>query len=251
MNQMRSLRIFYQRHRLTLLASLTFLVSVILVGVITNLFSTILEIWFGQTPQRLLALVLGLVLLTLLAYGLIRLLSRETYRWLPLPREMHAHPHPVSIALVGPGPRRIYLNEPEKAPAAAAIRYHLGLGTLKQVWLIASDEGVPVAEELRRLYGGQVEIRLVTPPVRDILDVHETFDAANRLAGELLAAGWKPEEVIADYTGGTSSMSVGLALAALRNGFSMEFMSQVEGSESVPLQTGLQGRWKLSRRREA
>lgn len=248
---MNPLRAFFRRHRFTLLAFLTFLVSVVLLGVITDLLGTLLELWFGQTPQRLLALVLGLVILTILAYGLIRLLSRETHRFLPLPREMHAHPHPVLIALIGPGPKRMYLSEPEKAPAAAAIRYHLGLATLKQVWLIASDEGAPVAEELRRLYGGQVEIRLVTPPVRNILDMYETFEAADRLAEELLAAGWKPEEVIADYTGGTSSMSVGLALAALRNGFSMEFMSQVEGSESVPLQTGLQGRWRLSRRRGA
>ncbi|MGC8857005.1 MAG: hypothetical protein ACP5QU_09410 [Anaerolineae bacterium] len=248
---MNPLRAFFQRHRFTILTALTFLVSVILLGVITNLLSTLLEIWFGQTPQRLLALVLGLVLLTLLAYWLIRLWSRETHRWLPLPREMHARPHPVLIALVGPGPQKKFLTTPEESPAAAAIRYHAGLGTLKQVWLIASYDGAPVAEELRRLYGSRVEIRPVVPPVRDILDIHETFEAVNRLAGELLAAGWKPEEVIADYTGATSSMSVGLALAALRNGFSMEFMSQVEGSEPVPLQTGLQGGWRLSRRRGA
>lgn len=247
---MNPLRAFFRRHRFTILAILTFLDTVILLGVIINLVSTLLAIWLGQTPQRLLALIIVLVLLTFFAYWLIRVLSRETHRWLPLPREIHAHPHPVLIALVGPGPRRIYLDEPEKAPAAAAIRYHLGLGMLKQVWLIASDEGVLVANELRRIYNSnEVEIRLVVPPVRDILNMHETFEAADRLAGELLAAGWKPEQVIADYTGGTSSMSVGLALAALRNGFSMEFMSQVEGSESVPLQTGLQGRWRLSRQR--
>lgn len=250
---MNFLRSFFRRQRFVLLAFITFFLSVILLGVITNLLSTLLETILGQNLQRMLVLLLALFALAGLLYLLIWLLSRETHRLLPLPREMHARPHGVLIALVGPGAKKIFYSKPEGAPAAAAICYHLGLGILKEVWLIASDEGVPVAEELRRLYGDRVAIHIVSPLIKDILDMHETFAVANRLAGELTAEGWKPEEVIADYTGATTSMSVGLALAALRNGLSMEFMSRVEGSESVPLQTGLQAGlhkgWSITRRR--
>ena len=244
---MKTFLLLLRRQRLTLLTFLTFFLSVVLLGVLVNLFSTLLQILFGSTPQRLAILVFGLVLTALLLYGVIGLLGRETRRWLPLPREMHARPHAGLIALVGPGPNRSFLARPEDSPAAAAIRYHLEHGTLQHVWLIASDEGVPVAEALRELYGHQVVIHFVLPPIHNILDIGETFEAAVRVAGELPALGLSTGEVIADYTGATSPMSVGLALAALRSGFAMEFMSRLEGSASVPLQTDLQGGWRLDR----
>jgi len=246
---MKTMRGFFQQQRLVLLTVLTFLLSVVLLGVLVNLISTLLEMLFGSTPQRLSMLVVGLILVALLLYGVIWLLSRETNRWLPLPRELQARPHAGLIALVGPGPNRIFLSRPEESPAAAAIRYHLEKGTLKHVWLIASDEGVPVAEALRDLYGNQVTIRPVLPPIRDILDIPETFEAASRIEDELPALGLNAGDVVADYTGATSSMSVGLALAALRSGFSMQFMSRLRDSASVPIQTGLRGDWEIIHRR--
>lgn len=246
---MKSLRFFLQRQRLMLLTFLSFFLSVVLLGVLINLVSALLEIIVGSSPQRLLLLVIGLVLAVILLYALLQRMARETRRWLPLPREMAAQPRPGLIVLVGPGPNQIFIQNPAESPAAAAIRYHLQGKQLKHVWLIASDEGAPVAEALRNLYGEQATMHLILPPIRNILDISETFEAASRIAQELPPLGLTAEEVIADYTGGTSSMSVGLALAALRNGFAMQFMSRREGSESLPIQTGLQGNWKLTRRR--
>ncbi|MEM2889794.1 MAG: hypothetical protein QW358_00385 [Candidatus Hadarchaeum sp.] len=244
---LKTVRTFLLRQRVLILGVLTFILSGILAGIIINLLSAWLEQVFGQTTEGLLRMLLIGILVALLLAGVVWLLSRETHRWLPLPREMHARPHAGLIALVGPGPKKIFLTKPEDSPASAAIRYHSEQGKLKQVWLITSEEGAPVAEELRQLYENRAVIHIVLPLIRDILDINDTFECANHLAAELKAKGWKEEDVIADYTAGTSSMSVGLALAALLNGFSMEFMSQVAGSASVPLQTGLQGSWVLTK----
>ena len=54
----------------------------------------------------------------------------------------------------------------------------------------------------------QVQVQLSIPPLKDVLDVNETFRVVERIcAQEASARGLKPEDVVADYTGGTSSMS--------------------------------------------
>ena len=236
---MQVVRAFLHRRRVIVLSVLTFLLSVVFLGIIVNLFSSLLELIFGQTLKGLLTVLLVGIVVTLVLSLLIWALSQETHRWMPLPREMQARPHAGLVALVGPGIKRNFITNPTESPAAAAIRFHLGQGALRHVWLIASDEGVPVAESLRTAYEDQVAFHPVLPPIKNILDIRETFEAARQVANSLEALEMKPEDVIADYTGGTSSMSVGLALAATRHGFAMEFMSKVGASDSVPLQTGL------------
>ena len=241
---MQTLRVFLLRQRFVFLGLLTFLLSVILIGIIVNLLSSLLESVFGGTLQGLLTLILIGIFVAILLGILVWALGRETHRWVPLPREMQAKPHAGLIALVGPGPQMTFIAKPQECPAASAIRYHLQQGALKRVWLIASDEGLPVAESLRKMYEQQIILHLVLPTIKNILDINEVFEAVRQIAKDTESFGLKPEDVIADYTGGTSSMSVGMALAATRFGFSMQFMSKIGSSESVPLQTGL----RLSRK---
>ena len=153
---MQVVRAFLHRRRVIVLSVLTFLLSVVFLGIIVNLFSSLLELIFGQTLKGLLTVLLVGIVVTLVLSLLIWALSQETHRWMPLPREMQARPHAGLVALVGPGIKRNFITNPTESPAAAAIRFHLGQGALRHVWLIASDEGVPVAESLRTAYEDQV-----------------------------------------------------------------------------------------------
>ena len=239
------LRKFYRKYRFSMLAFLSFFLTVILTGILTNLISTLLQMAIGSAINRLAILIVVFIIFSLLLYWIIRKLSEERHRWYPVPREMEPRGHKGLIALVGPGANKMFYTSPEKSPAASALQFHFNKGALKQVWLITSDEGMPVAEALRDEYSKKGVKINICQPVRNILDITETFTLGNQIIQELPSLELQPEDIIADFTGGNTLMSVGLALAALRNGFSMEFMSQVAGSESRPVQVGVNFPWQI------
>lgn len=239
------LRKFYQKYRFSILAFLSFFLTVILTGILTNLISTLLQMSIGSDINRLIILTVVFIIFSLLLYGIIRTLSKDRHRWYPVPREMEPRGHKGLIVLVGPGANKMFYTFPEKSPAASAIQFHFQKGALKQVWLLTSDEGMPVAEALRDEYSKRGVKINICQPVRNILDITETFTLGNQIIQELPSLELQPEDIIADFTGGNTPMSVGLALAALRNGFSMEFMSKVAESESRPVQIGVNFPWQI------
>lgn len=53
-------------------------------------------------------------------------------------------------------------------------------------------------------------------------DAQDTFDAVNRI---FRSSGYEPEDIIADFTGGTKPMSVGMIMACLPAQRSLEYVS--------------------------
>ncbi len=120
--------------------------------------------------------------------------------------------------------------------AAFAIRYHLiEQGTLETVWIIPSDDSaelefgkgsyptalkVQVASKQLALdisKSLQVHIRRSVSPA----DSQDTFDEVNSI---FRRSSYKPWEIIADFTGGTKPMSVGMIMACLKSDRELEYV---------------------------
>ena len=127
------------RMRLRQSRSLLYLVlSVGLVGVLINLLSSYLVEALGTTPWRILQLVLGVAVVALALWAILRLAGEQA----PLeivPQEEKAPRFPGLVALVGPGKEGV---DPMEQAASVALRHHLapeGPGELlRAAWLVTS-----------------------------------------------------------------------------------------------------------------
>jgi hypothetical protein len=121
--------------------------------------------------------------------------------------------------------------------AEFAIRYHLiEQGTLETVWIIPSDDSAELefgkgshqtalkvqimSKQLAQDIGKplQFHIRRSVSPA----DSQDTFDEVNSI---FRRSGYKPWEIIADFTGGTKPMSVGMIMACLKSDRELEYVS--------------------------
>jgi len=116
--------------------------------------------------------------------------------------------------------------------AKFAIEYHLNKGSLEQVYLIPSNDSVSVQfgsstkEKAKEIQENctkdfpilKVEIdRKVSPA-----DAQDTFDTVNKI---FRTSGYEVDEIIADFTGGTKPMSVGMIMACLPTKRELEYVA--------------------------
>lgn len=131
----------------------------------------------------------------------------------------------------------ILVSRPESA--IFSIEYHFGQGTLERVWLIPSNDresdqfgpgSLAVAEEIVEFCQ---ELRDPDDPERRVVvevdrrgvspgDAQDTFDAVNRI---FRRSGYDSVDLIADFTGGTKPMSVGMIMACLPRSRELEYVS--------------------------
>lgn len=148
------------------------------------------------------------------------------------------------------GLERLHLRHSSLWPQLAAIRYHLGGGALRDCWLITTRGGdaegkpfgsvatAPILEAfVRRLPGGQSvslhtgESFTVAPTAYDTI-----YGIVDRIFRQ--EAVYRPQHVIADITGGTKLMTIGIALACLAPGRKMEYMSSDRDWKGEPVPEG-------------
>jgi len=135
-----------------------------------------------------------------------------------------------------PEPKRgLIILVSNKNSAMHAVRYHLQDGRLERVWLIPSNEreqdkfgpsSIGIAKEIetqcttlaaeanRAL---KVKISSEVSPA----DAQDTFDHVNRI---FRVGGFTPAEIIADFTGGTKPMTVGMIMACLPHERELEYV---------------------------
>lgn len=107
---------------------------------------------------------------------------------------------------------------------------------LRYCWLIGSHGGsLPQAEAIKTHYadsGLSIEVR----PVYDAFGVQETYDLVRRIYEvEACKIGLRPQNVIADFTGGTKTMSTGMLLACAQLQAPMQYMlGRRDGKPSEP-----------------
>ncbi|MFB2897740.1 hypothetical protein ACE1CI_32895 [Aerosakkonemataceae cyanobacterium BLCC-F50] len=128
--------------------------------------------------------------------------------------------------------------------AKFAIDYHyIEKGTLEKVWLIPSNDtekdkfGEPsiskvdpiedYCKELKTNYGRPLEVIVHRKGVCPG-DAQDTFDYVNRVYRQ---SGYAEHELIADFTGGTKPMSVGMIMACLKRDRELEYVSFVFASK--------------------
>lgn len=223
-----------RRHRNLVLL----LASGLLMPLVTELTSSWLEATIGRTPGHLLQLLAIGVALAVGMWVLYLALGRQPSQEL-VPEEERPPRFPGLIVLVGPGRREA---DPDSLSHNLAIEYHLtceGAGgePLRVCWLIATagERGsVTVARQVRERYRDRCEV--IIHRLRDAFDVEEAYQVVHRIyTQEAAEHGLTPDQIIADFTGGTKPMSAGMVLAC-RNRWPMQYMTGGrKGIASVPI----------------
>ena len=136
------------------------------------------------------------------------------------------------------GKKGLILLVSNPASAEFAIRYHFAAKqTLERVWLIPSNatrsaefgaSSRPAAEQIKQAAAdlAESEGRPLAVEIHDTgvspADAQDTFDYVNRV---FRRSGYEPGEIIADFTGGTKPMSVGMIMACLPAQRELEYVS--------------------------
>lgn len=227
---MSRIRLLLRRYRSPLVIS----ISGFLFPLFTNLLSNLLESAFGKTSAQLLQLVAIIAALVVSVFALTLAARITPVRWEPVPRNMKPQHKAGLIALAGPG-RAGEAKDIESDVAYIAIRHHLDSGQLKVVWLLASSAGMTTANQLVSIFEPDVQVEVV--PIHDILSITETYAAVRAIyTREATQKGISADDLIADYTGGTSPMKAGMVLACA-NLLPLQFISGRPGAKSTPIQT--------------
>ena len=208
-------------------------ISALLVPLITNLASSWLELTIGRTPNRLMQLLaIGVALIVGLWVLHLALEKREPLELVP--EEERPPRFSGLIVLVGTGRKDI---KPEKLSHNPAIEYHLdceeaGGESVRVCWLIATGGvkgSVPVAREVRKRYESRCD-KMILHVLNSAFDVQEAYLLVRRIyIEEAVEHGLTPEQIIADFTGGTKPMSAGIVLACREGRWPMQYMSGREG----------------------
>lgn len=119
--------------------------------------------------------------------------------------------------------------------AIYAINYHfLSKGTLERLWLIPSNDSqadkfgdstqtkvCAIKQYCEALQQGRLDVEIHSTGVSPA-DAQDTFDYVNRV---FRRSGYKPNELIADFTGGTKPMAVGMIMACLPKMRELQYVS--------------------------
>jgi hypothetical protein len=193
---------------------LSFLVGGLALAVAGNILSDLLKIYLGAEARRLwliFILVLALLLaFVLLAHGLqqvrARFLAASGYLVSEHPRPKR---HKGLIAFV---------SQPEHLEKA--IDYHSH--TLEQVWLLTTDESRAVAQDIVDKHS-TIKRAFTIVPIKNQWDLPEARLAVEGIYRTRLGD-LAEEDVIADFTGGTKPMTVGMIFACLNPSRHLEYV---------------------------
>ena len=196
-----------------------FLLGAALLAVIGNIITDLFKSYLGDSQWHL-WLILGIVVALLaavvyLAFAIgflrARLFTRRAYAVLDIPRPAQRK---GLIAFVS-------LNQ--RAHLEKAIAYHRE--ALEHVWLIATKDAEAAAYELKRSHETpQLSVDVI--PLDNQWDLLRCREVVERVYAERLGA-LTEEDVIADFTGGTKPMTVGMIFACLTPARKLEYVPAI------------------------
>jgi hypothetical protein len=160
------------------------------------------------------------------------LFSRFSLKPVQITLKDQVEPHQGLIVISSP------TNGNEVSPAEAAIRYHIGdmdHATLRHCWILAGPDtpgnkdysSYQNATHLKAQYesNDSKPIYIEIIPFKEQDNVEEIFNIVDEIyLHRLVLAKLEPNDVITDFTGGTKSMSVGMALAGFNHHTKLEIM---------------------------
>lgn len=225
-NTMKRLLYRIQLRQLLLALVGTFLLQIVLLPIVSGLLTSYLQIQFGQGGNLPWLIVVLLVITRVVGLGFLLLALWERPKSLSVPSQRPPR-YPGLIVIVGRRGMR-GLDE-DQLSHNRSIEYHLDEGNprgekLRVCWLIASEGesgSVNVANAVQKRYAPSCRVEVHT--VDDAFHVQDTYDVVKNIYDhEATKYQLNPEQILADFTGGTTPMSVGLALAA--QGYPMQYM---------------------------
>ncbi|RRR70858.1 MAG: hypothetical protein EI684_12465 [Candidatus Viridilinea halotolerans] len=192
-------------------APLLFLIGSIALGILSSAVYELLTTTFGATPQFLIGLVISAMLIfTFVAFSFQRLLrayeQRQVVTHNPVAPDQQAEPHAGLILPVG-------MSNP--GAELDIIVWHLRDTTLRHCWLLASPQ-VMELEKFGNLRQYLLEHNVIPHPVK-IDDAMGADQIYTTVMATIKNAQNDNEALplIADITGGTKVMTVGIVLACL------------------------------------
>ena len=212
-------------------APLLFLIGSIALAILGNAIYEFFTSTFGATPEFLIALVIGTVLIFIFVnIGFRQLLRTLDARKVTIRNDVQpdqqAEPHAgliLPVSLTRPGPE------------AAIIDWHLRNATLRHCWLLVTpevrDEGRKLSDLRQNLLERGVEPHNVPLPDsvqadRVYTQVQDTIMRARQLTDA--------HPLIADITGGTKAMTAGTLLACLDTDVAVQYWSTPRDSAGIP-----------------
>ena len=205
-------------------APLLFVVGLILLNIISNAIYELFKDRF-DAPIRILLIAAGILVLLLIAYALIRRIFKPELTVTDLA------PRRGLVALVSQG----RLSE---IPVSASISFHES--ALTHCWLITSRQPLkepdqPSASSNELIQSAwknaqdmksrlQSKLKLIQSVEIDPENPKEIFDAVEEIYSAARQAGLRSDDMVADFTGGTKTMSISMVLACTPTGRSMEYM---------------------------
>lgn len=222
----RKLRIFFDPVLSPGPVPLLFIAGIVLFALLGNAIYDLVEQWL-KTPVNIALFSVVVLALLLVLYNLVRHLFQRR-----VIVDSSSQPVPALIVLVSEGVLTAI-------PAYAALRYHYGQdkdgqreeGALRECWLITSPTGTKAyanALALKDAYPSVVT-HLVEIDPNDPEDVYHKVEAAFE---EAQRKGWSNDQIVADFTGGTKPMTIGMALAGAASEHNLEYMRAREHDES-------------------
>ena len=209
-------RIQPRRLLLTLLG--TFLLQIVLLNVLSGLVANYLQLQFGEGEDLPWLIIVMFVVTAIVGLMCLVLALMERPKGLSVPAQ---NPPRYAGLIVIVGKRGTRDVDPDKLSHNSSIEYHLDEGNangvaLRVCWLIASageSGSVDIANRVKERYGTRCHIEVYA--VQDAFHVQDTYKIVRHIyENEARKYNLMPEEILADFTGGTTPMSVGLALAA-------------------------------------
>jgi hypothetical protein len=205
---------------------LLFIIGVVLLNVVSNAAYEIIGT-ISNNPVRIIVIAFGLLFLLAIVYALIRRFFH------PKISVTDIVPCPALITLVSQGVLK-------NIPAYHAVQYHRN--ALKHCWLVTSpqppDEPNPPvstggnqsawmnAQDLKTsLEQDQIKVSMVEINPEDPENIFESIDGIYK---EARRAGIDEQQIVADFTGGTKMMTVGMVLACTSAGRAVEYMKPRE-----------------------
>ena len=117
--------------------------------------------------------------------------------------------------------------------AMHTVQYHKDKGKLKRVWLIPSNNkekeyfGSSSKNKANEIIKACDKISIDAKIAQEVspADAQETFDAVRRIYRNSSKYNMEPIEIIADFTGGTKPMTLGMIMACLPPERQLEYVS--------------------------
>ncbi len=97
------------------------------------------------------------------------------------------------------------------------------------VSFFASQDTCDYVQEIKKgVHEAKVSIKNEITLADDVNDLYHCFGKAEEAVKRVLSRGYRSDEVVVDYTGGTKNMSVALSLSAITHGFSFSYVGGTE-----------------------